>query len=113
MTPKRFFSLPLNLFDAALSKTLFAGSSEGEGVPVPGCANQADLASVDLELMECKRQPGRLRLSRQACARRYLMAQKVKPEIPNDEFGMARKAGLSICRDCPDGRKNSKGIPPV
>jgi hypothetical protein len=41
------------------------------------------------------------------------MAQKVKPEIPNDEFGMARKAGLSICRDCPDGRKNSKGIPPV
>ena len=69
----------------------------------------AELEQVSLELIQCKRQPGRLRISPHACALRYLMAQKGKPEVPNDEFGMARKAGLDICRECPDGRANSRG----
>jgi len=71
-------------------------------------ANRAELTSGELELIECGRQPGRLRISRHSCALRYLMAQKGRPEIPNDEFGMARKAGLEICRNCPDGRLNAR-----
>lgn len=71
-----------------------------------------DLAEVEqatMELLECTRQPGRLRISRHACALRHLMAQKGKPEGVNDEFGMARRAGLDICRECPDGRANARG----
>ena len=74
-----------------------------------GSQHVVDLEQASLELIECRNQPGRLRISRHACALRYLMAQRGKPEIPNDEFGMARKAGLDICRGCPDGRANAKG----
>ena len=68
-----------------------------------------ELEQASLDLIECTRQPGRLRISREACALRFLMARKGKPEFPNDEFGLARKAGLDICRDCAEGRVRSKG----
>jgi len=75
---------------------------------VPVSPDFVEVESV-MELIECKHQPGRLRISRHACALRHLMAQKMKVEFPKDEFGMARKAGLDICRTCPDGRTNAKG----
>jgi hypothetical protein len=55
------------------------------------------------ELVLCPGQPGMLRISRQACALRYLLAQKASLELPDDEFGMIRKVGLDICRSCPQG----------
>lgn len=70
----------------------------------------AELERVGLELIDCARQPGRLRISRHACALRYLLAQKAQPDYPNDEFGMALKAGLDICRNCPDGRSRSRAM---
>ncbi|MGQ9655363.1 MAG: hypothetical protein ACUVXD_14990 [Thermodesulfobacteriota bacterium] len=70
----------------------------------------AELERAGLELIDCARQPGRLRISRHACALRYLLAQKAQPDYPNDEFGMAIKAGLDICKNCPDGRSRSKGM---
>jgi hypothetical protein len=64
----------------------------------------AEIEQATLELIICTRQPGKLRISRHACALRYLLAHKGKIVIPEDEFGMARKAGLDKCRDCPEGR---------
>ncbi len=65
------------------------------------------LAEVDracLDLITCTRQRGRLRISKHACALRYLLAQKRDLRLAEDEFGMARKAGLEICRNCSEGR---------
>jgi len=64
----------------------------------------------DMELILCPRQPGRLRISRHACALRYLEAQKMKRKIPIWEFDMARAAGLEICKKCPQGRENAASI---
>lgn len=75
-----------------------------------GSPSVAELEQAGLGLIECTHQPGRLRISKHACALRYLMAQKEKPALPDDEFGMARKAGLAICKDCPEGRIRAKGL---
>jgi hypothetical protein len=75
---------------------------------VIGSLHVAELEQASLDLIECTQQPGRLRISRQACTLRFLMAQKGKPEFSNDEFGMARKAGLDICRNCAEGRVRAK-----
>jgi hypothetical protein len=75
-----------------------------------GSHDVAELEQVSLELVQCTHQPGRLRISRHACALRYLMAQRGKPSLPDDEFGMARKAGLAICKDCDEGRIRAEGL---
>jgi hypothetical protein len=56
-----------------------------------------------LELILCHRQPGKLRISKRACALRYLEAQKTgcKPFVRG--FNMVRKWGLERCRTCPEG----------
>ena len=68
----------------------------------------AELA--DLELVECSRQPGKLRLSRYACGRRYLRAQENMEDIPENDFGIALKWSLELCRSCPQGLTYSKNI---
>lgn len=68
----------------------------------------AEIEQATLELILCMRQPGRLRISKHACALRYLLAHKGNITYSDDEFGMARKAGLEICRNCPEGRIHSK-----
>ena len=75
-----------------------------------GSPQHAELEQVEFELIVCPRQPGRLRISRNACALRYLMSKRGKSAFPNDEFGMARKAGLDICRNCPDGQLNAQTL---
>lgn len=62
---------------------------------------------MDRELMGCPRQPGNLRISRHACALRYLEAQKIGLEIPRREFDIIRQFGLKICRTCPEGKSNA------
>jgi hypothetical protein len=64
----------------------------------------------ELELVECPRQPGKLRLSRYACGRRYLRAQESMEDIPESDFGIALKWSLELCRNCPDGLTYSKNI---
>ncbi len=68
----------------------------------------AEVEEACLRLVECTRQPGRLRISEHACALRYLLAQKKKEALPEDEFGLARQAGLNICKDCPEGRSRAR-----
>ena len=73
--------------------------------------NSAILAEVDracLGLFNCTKHRGRLRISKYACALRYLLAQQGDLRIPDDEFGMARKAGLEICGNCPEGQNRAK-----
>jgi len=64
----------------------------------------------ELELVECNRQPGKLRLSRYACGRRYLRAQENMEDIPENDFGIALKWSLELCRTCPQGLTCSKDI---
>jgi hypothetical protein len=64
----------------------------------------------DLELLECSRQPGKLRLSQYACGRRYLRAQENMENIPENDFGIALKWSLELCRTCPQGLTSSKDI---
>lgn len=64
-----------------------------------------------IELISCKRQPGNLLISRHACRKRYLLSLSDEKNTPSDVFGMVRKSGLDICRNCPEGRisfKNSE-----
>jgi len=62
---------------------------------------------MDLELIKCPRQPGNLRISKNACALRYLEAQKISAEIPVREFDIIRKIGLETCKTCPVGKRNA------
>lgn len=65
---------------------------------------------IQLELIQCTRQPGWLRLTRQACALRYLTAQKKHIKVSSDEFGLARQSGLAICRNCPEGKRYAERL---
>jgi hypothetical protein len=64
--------------------------------------------SVFPDLIYCIGQPGNLRLSKLACARRYRLAQKIHPHLSDDEFEIARTAGLQICRRCPLGESMAR-----
>ncbi len=64
----------------------------------------------DFKLIECNRQPGNLKISRQACVRRYILAQNQHMQGPKGHFGVSFRFGLEKCRTCPKGRSYSKGI---
>jgi hypothetical protein len=61
-------------------------------------------SGFNLELIRCVRQPGNLRITRHACALRYLSSRKKNPAIPRNAFEMAHQIGLEICGSCPEGR---------
>jgi len=62
---------------------------------------------MEFQLIKCPRQPGNLRISKNACALRYLEAQKIRAEIPVREFDIIRKIGLETCKTCPLGKRNT------
>ena len=62
------------------------------------------ISKGDLELIRCERQPGNLRITRRACALRYLRSTKTPSGFPKNDFEMAHELGLQICRSCPRGR---------
>lgn len=64
----------------------------------------------ELDLIECMRQPGRLRLSRRTCGLQYRLAQQKYRKIPNGEFGMVRRMISETCRTCPEGRLCSESL---
>ena len=64
----------------------------------------------ELELVECSRQPGKLRLSQYACGRRYLRAQDSLEDIPENDFGITLRWSLQACRTCPQGLSHSRNI---
>ena len=58
----------------------------------------------DLELILCPRQPGNLRISRHACALRYIKAQKIKVH-PFGYSGNLVNRSFEICQTCSEGRE--------
>ncbi len=75
---------------------------EEEKMPTPHQSESRN--TLDIELIRCARQPGNLRITRHACALRYLRSMKTEPAVPKNEFEMMRKTGLDICRSCTKGR---------
>jgi hypothetical protein len=71
---------------------------------VQGRKTVGGILGGSLELIECPRQPGNLRISRYACAQRHLLAQK------KSHFGIADRWSLETCGNCPEGRKRSEAL---
>ncbi|MBW1783701.1 MAG: hypothetical protein JRL30_23550 [Deltaproteobacteria bacterium] len=69
-----------------------------------------NINTENLELIQCARQPGNLRITRRACALRYLRSTKAPLTFPKNDFEMARISGLEICRTCPEGRHYAEGL---
>ncbi|MBI5967349.1 MAG: hypothetical protein HY882_05775 [Deltaproteobacteria bacterium] len=65
------------------------------------------LAKNHPEMISCPNQPGKLMISKNACAKRYWMSRQEKYQdlAKGDFFYYAFKKGLSLCRDCPIGKK--------
>ncbi len=59
------------------------------------------------EMFHCPHQPGKLVISKNACAKRHLQAEKEEYQDPlkGDFFHYAYKMGLSLCRDCSIGKR--------
>jgi hypothetical protein len=59
-------------------------------------------------MIECPLQPGQLKISKDACTKRYMVAQEedLEEEIKrkNGLFAAALLKGLSLCRECPIGK---------
>ena len=56
-------------------------------------------------LINCPLQPGQLRITDRACARRYQLAQGITDaRQPESAFLFAVHMNLLRCRDCPVGR---------
>lgn len=65
------------------------------------------------KLVSCPYQPGQLTISRNACAKRYILGRKENPAdlLKGDLFHYTFKRGLSLCRECPIGRKAALAQP--
>ena len=66
------------------------------------------LESIDLVLVQCTRQPGRLRVTKRFCAYRYNEAQKLKGNTTSALFDIERILSLKRCQTCPQGRMYSE-----
>jgi hypothetical protein len=59
------------------------------------------------KLVSCPYQPGQLTISKNACSKRYVLGKNENPAdlLKGDLFHYTFKRGLSLCRECPIGRK--------
>jgi hypothetical protein len=67
------------------------------------------LIGSELELIECERQPGELRITKGACIRQYNRARKKTARNGTGPFPYVRWYSLEICRSCPKGRRYARG----
>jgi hypothetical protein len=72
---------------------------------------QIVMDQIGIEWIECGRQPGKLKITKKACGRRYLLANASEYKRPHSDFKMAFLWSLGICKSCPDGRKNAEVLP--
>jgi hypothetical protein len=63
------------------------------------------------DMIVCPNQPGQLTISKSSCSRRYIMSRRenLKELLKGDFFQYIYMRGLSVCRDCPIGKKLSVG----
>jgi hypothetical protein len=59
------------------------------------------------DMITCPNQPGQLMISKSSCSKRYLMSRKenLQDLLKGDFFRYIYIKGLSVCRDCPIGKK--------
>ena len=69
-----------------------------------------EVETLHLELIHCSRQPGKLRISKHACASRYLKAQNTRRNTFASGGSVSSRWSLELCRTCPDGRRQAKEI---
>jgi hypothetical protein len=63
------------------------------------------------DMIVCPNQPGQLTISKSSCSKRYIMSRRenLKELLKGDFFQYIYMRGLSVCRDCPIGKKLSVG----
>jgi hypothetical protein len=73
------------------------------------------LAENRQEMICCPYQPGQLMISKQSCSKRYEIGQREDFDdlMKGDVFNYAYKKGLSLCRNCPIGKKLAIARPVV
>ncbi len=66
------------------------------------------------EMFHCPHQPGKLMISKNGCAKRYLQAGKEKDQDPmrGDFFYYNYKMGLTVCRNCSIGKRMKVTLAP-
>lgn len=59
------------------------------------------------DMFVCPKQPGQLTISKASCSKRYTMSRRenLKDLLKGDFFQYIYMKGLSVCRDCPIGKK--------
>ena len=65
------------------------------------------LARNRRDMIVCPHQPGQLMISKSSCLKRYQMSRKenLGDLLKGDFFQYVYMKGLSLCRDCPIGKK--------
>ena len=65
------------------------------------------LAKNQEDMVCCPHQPGKLMISKSACAKRYWMArdEDYQDLMKGDVFNYSFKRGLSLCRECSIGKQ--------
>jgi hypothetical protein len=65
------------------------------------------LAKNRRDMIVCPNQPGQLMISKSSCLKRYQMSRKenLRDLLKGDFFQYIYMKGLSVCHDCPVGKK--------
>ena len=65
------------------------------------------LAKNKRDMIVCPNQPGQLMISKTSCSKRYIMSRRkdLKELLKGDFYHYIYIRGLSVCRDCPVGKK--------
>lgn len=65
------------------------------------------LAKNRRDMIVCPNQPGQLMISKSSCSKRYQMSRKenLNELLKGDFFQYIYMKGLSVCKDCPIGKK--------
>jgi hypothetical protein len=81
-----------------------------EFMPQSQISVKAWLARNKGEMIVCPYQPGQLTISKNACSRRHIMGKQEdlgEMQKGNDPLNYSYVRGLSLCRECPIGKKLS------
>ena len=73
------------------------------------------LAKNQEDMVCCPHQPGKLMISKSACAKRYWMArdEDYQDLMKGDVFNYSYKRGLSLCRECSIGKQMAREYKPA
>ena len=65
------------------------------------------------DMIVCPNQPGQLVISKSSCSKRYTMSRRenLKDLLKGDFYNYIYMKGLTVCRDCPIGKKLSVARP--